>query len=387
MDSESPEVFATRVPLVAHGGPDYGELRRLGWGLDDVLDFSANSNPFGAPPGVDTACRAVELGSYPDRECLRLRDAIASHHGCKPAQVVPGNGSAELIALLAWAFLRPGDRALVVGPTFGEYERACALSGAQVETFTASSATGFAPDVDELIARVASIRPALTFLCNPNNPTGHYLTMEEVSRVLDAHRSGILVLDEAYVPFAENAWSSTPLLATRRLAVLRSLTKDCALAGLRLGYLLADPSIASAVRGVQAPWSVNTYAQAAGPAALAQASFVRSTLARTRRAAQELRAALTAIGLDVRPSSTHFFLVRTGDGAATRAGLLERRILVRDCASFGLPEYVRVATRRPADNDRLVEAWKEMAAPSIAVAGRTSTGVESESMRERQPMQ
>ena len=313
----SPRPEIGTLPPSVHGGLDHGELARLGLKPDDVLDFSVNRNPFGPPPCVREVWPGLHLERYPDRECLALRPALGKRHGCAPEEVWVGNGTSELIWLLALAYLRSGDPLLVVSPTFGEYAIAGKATGAQVEVFAACQEDGFRPDVNALVARLEEVRPRLTFLCNPNNPTGVYLEQAPVEALLAANPSGLLVLDEAYVLFTAGAWDSTPLLETGRLVVLRSMTKDYALAGLRLGYLLAAAEIVEAVRRVQPPWSVNAVAQAAGLVALEDRAYLQDTLTKTTAAAMQLTRDLAALGLRVWPSDTHFFLVEVGDAAAT----------------------------------------------------------------------
>jgi histidinol-phosphate aminotransferase len=353
-----PRLDGCALPPSVHGGFDYAELGCLGLGPDDVLDFSVNSNPFGPPPGVREVWSRLSIDRYPDRACLALRAALAEYNACPRAQVWVGNGTSELIWLLGLAYLRPGDAVVVVGPTYGEYAAAGKLMQARVETFAARQEDGFRPAVGVLADALRGARPRLTFLCNPNNPTGVYLPRSAVEALVAANPEGLLVLDEAYAAFVAGRWDAAPLLETGRVAVLRSMTKDCALAGLRLGYLLACDGVVEAVRQVQPPWSVNAVAQAAGLAALQSGTYRRDTLAETRQAASELRRALSALGLRVRPSDTHFFLVQVGDASRTRADLLRRGVLVRDCTSFGLPAFVRVAARRPEENRHLVAAWR-----------------------------
>jgi histidinol-phosphate aminotransferase len=348
------------LPPSVHGGFDYAELERLGLGPDDVLDFSVNSNPFGPPPDVGRIWAQVAVDRYPDRECLALRAALAEWNFLAEEQVWVGNGSSELIWLLGLAYLRVDDSVLIVGPTYGEYAVAGRMMQARVETFVARHEDGFRPAVGALANMLQDVRPRLTFLCNPNNPTGVYLDRSMVESLVAANPDGLLVLDEAYAAFVADRWDVTPLLETGRVAVLRSMTKDYALTGLRLGYLLACAEIVGAVRRVQPPWSVNAVAQAAGLAVLQAEEHLQDTLAKTRQVALELRQALLALGLRVRPSDTHFFLVEVGDAAKTRVKLLQRSILVRDCTSFGLPSFVRVATRRPGENHRLIAAWRDL---------------------------
>ena len=205
--------------------------------------------------------------------------------------------------------------------------------------------------------RFADLRPRLAFLCTPNNPTGCTLPLEMLAKWAREHPATLFVVDEAYLAFAPGSRSALDLGADNVL-VLRSMTKDYALAGLRLGYAAGPEGIVSALARIRPPWNVNALAQAAGLAALADGEHIRRSLGELARARGHLVADLEALGLTVLPSAVHFFLVEVGNAAATRAGLLQGGMLVRDCTSFGLPAFVRVATRRPEENERLVAAWR-----------------------------
>jgi histidinol-phosphate aminotransferase len=344
------------TPPVQHGAPDYVELEALGLAPGDVLDFSVNSNPYGPSPMVDQALRAVALDRYPDREAIALRRALARYHGdVSLSQIVVGNGTAELIWLVAQAFLRPGDRVLIVGPTFGEYQRVAALMGAEVVTWTASTKRAFAIEPEEVSRGIGSRGPRLVFLCNPNNPTGTALSLEIVADWARAYPATLFVVDEAYRAFTTGVASATEL-ALENVLVLRSMTKDYALAGLRLGYAVGGEPIIGALLRVRPAWNVNGLAQAAGLAALSDQVHLQRTLKELSGAKQSLVIDLEDKGWKPLPSAVHFFLLPVGDGAAFRRELLIHRIQVRDCASFGLPAHVRIATRRPEENALLLEA-------------------------------
>jgi histidinol-phosphate aminotransferase len=173
------------------------------------------------------------------------------------------------------------------------------------------------------------------------------------------HPATLFVVDEAYLSFAPRCHSALEL-GLDNILVLRSMTKDYALAGLRLGYASGPESVVSALARVRPPWNANALAQAAGVAALNGEEHLRRSLNRLFRARERLVAGLEAIGLAVLPSEVHFFLVEVGDAAGTRAGLLQQGVLVRDCTSFGLPSYLRVAARRPEENARLLAAWRSL---------------------------
>jgi len=360
------EVVAT-LPA-HHGALDFAELEQLGLEPDSILDFSVNSNPYGPSPMVRQAVAKVPLDRYPDRESLGLRRALAGYWDIPAKQFLVGNGTAELLWLVSFAFLRAGDRVLVIGPTFGEYSRTAALMGAQVEFWSAPAEDDFAV-IPELVERqIDQLQPRLVFLCNPNNPTGFLLAPEIIGTWATNHPDILFVVDEAYQAFAAEARSAL----TQRLnniLVLRSMTKDYALAGLRLGYAVgSDQGLIQALTQTRPAWNVNALAQAAGLAALADQLHLRQCLEKLRQAKEKLILELSAIGLPPVPTATHFFLVRVGDGAGIRLDLLRQGLLVRDCASFGLPAYVRIATRRPEDNERLVTAIERLVKGS-ALAG------------------
>ena len=343
----------------AHGGVPEAELRACGLSPAEVYDFSVNCNPYGPPPSVRQAIAEVAMERYPDGQAERLRVALAGWHGLSAQEVVAGNGSAELIYLLCRAGLDEGDRVLAVGPTFSEYERGAHAVGARFEMYRAPGPS-FRPDIEAVGARIAEWQPRLVFLCNPNNPTGVYLGRLEVKALASACEEGLLVLDEAYAPFVAEAWAPEPLLRLGNVVILRSLTKDLALAGVRLGYALMPSTIARALLSAQPPWSVNGFAQAAGLAAVAERDYVARCRGLMLAEARRLREAIAGMGWPVVPSMTNFFLVRVGDAAGVARALLRRGVAVRDCTSFGLGEYIRVAARTPSEGDRLLQAMAEV---------------------------
>lgn len=347
------------VPLAVHGAPDHAELRRLGLCPTDVLDFSSNINAYGPSPAVWEAVARTPLDRYPDEETLALRDALAVHLGFSPQCILAGNGVSELIWLTCLAFLRPLDRVLVFGPTFAEYQRMAELMRARLQIHLAQEENRFALSPAEVRDALDSWRPRLIFLCNPNNPTGAALNCHVVSKLVKAHPHTIFIVDESFFSFAPFFVSA---IDTKRdnVLVLRSMTKDYALAGLRLGYAAGAEELIAALVRVRPPWSVNAVAQAAGIAALHDGEHHRHSLEQLAAAKSELMAALTNLELAVLPSSAPFFLVRVDNGAAVRRALLHQSILVRDCASFGLPQYIRICTRRPEENARLVDALREV---------------------------
>jgi len=328
-------------------------IQAMGWPTTAVALSAFSSR-------VREALAQIDIARYPDPSATRLRRLIADRQGLSAEQVLVGNGSVELIRLVALAYLAPEDRALIIGPTFSEYRAACALAGAKITVYHTQAFEAFTLDVEGLARLMASTKPKLVFLCNPNNPTGLYLEREEVERLLQASPASLFVLDEAYVSFVRGAWSSLPLLKAWHLLILRSLTKDHALAGLRLGYALGTLEVIEVLRKVCLPWSTNALAQEAAIAAIEDEAYLRETLAATVSAQEAFIRKLKALGLKVFPTRTHFFLVEVGDARLFWFNLLKKGFMVRDCTSFSLPSFVRIATRRPQENEALVEAVQEL---------------------------
>jgi threonine-phosphate decarboxylase len=343
---------------LVHGALDYRELAALGLSPDEVIDFSANTNPFGPAPGVRAAVARASLDQYPDRDAHALRSALASRLRQPVENILAGNGASELIWLIGLAFLQPGDEALILGPTYGEYARSAALTGASARLCSARAEDGFrlrAAAVEDALAEVA---PRLVFACHPNNPTGVLLPMENLAAWAQSRRQTLFVVDEAYLEFSGAASALT--LAAENVLVLRSMTKAYALAGLRLGFAIGPPPLIEPLRRVRPPWSVNAPAQAAGIAALADVDHLAASLVQLAGAKQRLAADLTAIGFAPGESAAGFLLIKVGRADRVRDALLRRGLLVRDCASFGLPEHIRVSVQRPEHNARLVAALREV---------------------------
>ena len=344
-----------------HGAFDFAELERLGLHPEEIIDFSANINAYGPSPAVQKSLEKTNYKDYPDRESLALRRALASQLGLSKEQILLGNGTAELLWLTAFAYIRPQDRVLILAPTFGEYERVSRLMDARVSSYQAEATKGFAVDITEVTQRLHDADYRIVFLCSPNNPTGQILPLDALSAWAGAHPETLFVVDEAYLPFADGATSALSL-GLENLLIMRSMTKDYAIAGLRLGYAVGAPSVIGALRASRPPWNVNALAQAAGVAALRDAEYLQSTLAKIRANKKDFVRELKSLGYQVLPSETHYFLMNVGNGKNFRSRLLREGVQVRDCASFGLPEYVRLATRLPEENERLLKALRNIAA-------------------------
>ena len=357
-----------------HGGIKLAELRELGLRPEDCLDFSASVSPLGPPEGVAQAIAAVDLAAYPDPHSLELTEAIAHHHsrdGVGVDNVIVGNGSTEIIHLLARAYAgSPAGgtqrSALLFTPTYSEYGGAVSIAGGAVDTLEATrSEGGFTWDVGVAAERITAERPALVFVCNPNNPTGALMSRQELALLAEvaAGVGSVLVVDEAYINLSER-WADADVIGLasggESVVVLRSMTKDYALTALRLGYAVAGEPVIARLSALQPDWSVNGLAQAAGVVALAD----RGYLERARRAVQASRECIEerfgAMGIRCYSTAANYVLAQVGDAAALRDALARRGTFVRDCASFGLPDCVRIGLRPVADCQRLAGAMAEV---------------------------
>lgn len=343
-----------------HGSPDYTELKTLGIRPEDVIDFSVCCNPFMPPPELSQILDGIDISLHPDSEAIEFRECLASKLGISPDNILAGNGSMELIRLIALAYFGQGDSVLILEPTFGEYKVACQVSGANLVNQWAEEQADFAHRIEETADLIKHSRPKGIFICNPNNPTGNYLSRWEIETILSACQDSLLVLDEAYIAFVAKGWSSLDLIERPNLVIVRSMTKDYALAGLRLGYAVAHPEIINTLRRVYQPWNVNSVAQKAGILALEDTQTHERSLQEIRKTMQFLTRELERLGFTPLPSKTHYFLMKVGNGREFRTALLKHGMLVRDCASFGLPEYVRIATRTLPECEKLITTIKAL---------------------------
>ncbi len=318
---------------VVHGGTKLSHTRRSG---QPLLDFSANLNPF--PPETPWNPDPASLASYPDDQYEALREVIGRTFHRPPDEIAVGNGSMEIIRIFCQATLTDGDSFHVEHPTFGEYELSARLAGA-------------CPVEEPARARV-------TFICNPNNPTGTLRPGDELMGILRqvSARSGILFLDEAFIELSDPAVSLVGE-RTPSLFLLRSLTKAFAVPGLRFGYGFGDPDLIARMEVLRPPWSVNTFAEQFAILAFRNYHLLEESRGKIGLEREWLEKKLRDLGLPALPSSANFLLVNLdGPASGLAARLLVKGILVRDCASFGLPDSIRIAVRRREENEQLIEA-------------------------------
>jgi len=345
------------ITTVEHGGTGWAGLNDS----DGILDFSTCCNPYGPPPGVRRALRKTDISDYPDPHSRQLVNSLSLSLSIAAANIMAGSGSTEIIRSAAQAYLSAGDNVVIPSPTYGEYDLSCRLAGAAVTQYKLSEGHDFKLHMDGFISFLRGHNPGAVFLCNPNNPTGQLLPQGDVRRLVKAFPDTLVIIDEAYMEFTGKGGDAPALIKEPNVLVIRSMTKDCALAGLRLGYGLACREIIGNLEKVRPPWNVSSPAQQAGIAALSCGGYMRECNTRIQKCKTYLVSKLTALGYKLIPTDTHFFLLKVGDAALFKSRLLEKGVLVRDCASFGLPAYVRISPRRMGDCRRLVNAVAEIA--------------------------
>lgn len=311
----------------------------------EIIKLSANESLWGPSPQVRHALQDAlhQLHLYPDGMATQLKDALAKLWDLGVSNFILGNGADELILLTALAFLNPEEEVLIPVPTFSEYETAVTIAGAKPVLINQPSLRFDLPG----LARFLSSKTRMVFLCNPNNPTGTYFTHEELKAFLqNIPHNIIVVLDEAYCHYAvtpDFPRSRELIKDFPNLIILRTFSKVFALASLRVGYAAGWEDKINIMEKVRQPFNVNTLAQRAALAALQDQAYTEKVISETIQERNWLTAQLATLGLFVLPSQANFILVEWKKDASLAAQrLLHEGILVRNTASFGLPNWLRI---------------------------------------------
>jgi histidinol-phosphate aminotransferase len=337
-------------------GKPISELaREMGIPVDRIVKLASNENPLGMSPKARRAVEAAISGCerYPDQ--FELIRAVAERCGVAQDQVVLGNGSNDVLDLIARVFLAPGRSAVFAQHAFAVYPLATLSTGAEL---IATPARNYGHDLN---AMRAAIRPdtRIVWIANPNNPTGNFLPYPEVRAFLEAvPKNVVVVLDEAYneyLPPAERVDTAAWIKDFPNLVVTRTFSKIFGLAGLRVGYALASAEIAELMNRVRQPFNVNNLAIAAAIAALDDHLFVAESYELNRRGMEQLVAGLKRLGLEHIPSHGNFVTFRVGDGAGVNQKLLKQGVIVRPIGGYGLPEWLRVTIGSEPENTRFLD--------------------------------
>ncbi|MGZ5066110.1 MAG: histidinol-phosphate transaminase [Usitatibacter sp.] len=353
----APQNVRSIAPYIP-GKPIAETARELGLAEADILKMASNENPLGASPKAVAAIRGAldELHYYPDGSGYDLKAVLARKLGLEPANFVLGNGSNDVLELVARAFLTTADSAVFSRHAFMVYALAVQAIGAKAIEVPAKA---YGADLDAI---AAAVRPdtKIVFLANPNNPTGTFTPWAELEAfVARMPRSVLVVLDEAYGEYLPDELKSpTPrwLAKHPNLVVSRTLSKAFGLAGLRVGYGFAHPAVAEIMNRVRQPFNVNHLAMVAACAALEDDAFIEKSRANNAAGLVQLEAGFRRLGLEYVPSRGNFITVRVGDAARVYDCLLREGVIVRPIAGYGMPEHLRVTVGLPAQNDRFLAA-------------------------------
>lgn len=341
------------------GKPITELAREMGIPVDKIVKLASNENPLGMSPKAKAALEkaAGSLERYPDD--FDLKKALADHTGLGVERIVLGNGSNDVLDLIARVLLAPGRSAVFSQHAFAVYPLATLSTGAELIVVPAKD---FGHDLD---AMRAAIRPdtRIVWVANPNNPTGTFLPYPQLKAFLQAvPKDVVVVLDEAYneyLPLADRADTVAWLAEFPNLVITRTFSKIYGLAGLRIGYALAAAEIADLMNRVRQPFNCNNLALAAAVAALDDHEFVAKSFELNRNGIAQILAGLKRHGLTHIPAHGNFVTFKVADAAGVNQRLLKQGVIVRPIGGYGMPDWLRVTIGTEPENARFLEALEK----------------------------
>lgn len=343
------------------GKPIEETKRQLG--LKQIFKLASNENPFGpSPKAVNAIKRSLAgINRYPDSRGFYLKKRLAKYFALSTENFVLGNGSDELIDVLIKTFVEPDEFIVTADTTFLEYEIIAQVNGRKVKK---APLRYFKYDL-EAILKLVDKKTKLIFIANPNNPTGTYVNRDEVRRFLNAlPEQVVVVFDEAYDAFIDvddYPDSLSYLKSRKKVVILRTFSKAYGLAGLRLGYAIAQPELVNYMERIRQPFNVNSLAQAAGVAAIDDSDFLKKTRRLTLEGKDFIYRKLSKIGLGYVPTVANFILIDTGmDGVKVFKAMLKFGVIVRDMKQYGLNNFIRLTIGTPVENSRSMEVLRKV---------------------------
>lgn len=350
-----------QIPPYVPGKPIEEVQRELG--ITSVIKMASNENPLGPSNEVRQALaqNIDKISYYPDANAFYLKEALAKELDVAAEMIIFGNGSDDVNKVLGETLLNPEDEVIIAQPTFSQYEYIALLMGAK-PVFVRSKQLG-----QDLSAMLKAVTPKtkLVFVCNPNNPTGTIVKKNELKRFLtDLPKEITVVIDEAYGEFVTEPDFLTGIeclkMGFKNVVVYRTFSKIYGLAGLRLGYAIADPSLIEQMNRVREPFNVNLLAQTAGIAALNSKIHLTLSKELVKSGRNYFYEQLDAMGVQYLPTQANFILIHCGkDSRDIYEFLLQNGIIVRATHSFGLPEYIRVTFGTAEQNERFFKVFKQ----------------------------
>jgi len=333
-------------------------------GISGSIKLASNENPLGPSPKALEAVRKAlgDLNRYPDGGGYYLKRALARHHGLAPENFVLGNGTNEVLELLAHAFLDPGDPVVFSEGAFIVYLIVAQLSSCEMRT---TPMRDFTHDLDAMAAKMDE-RTKAVFIANPNNPTGTAVGEKALRGLLErVPERTLVVVDEAYCHFAHREDYPDAVKMLREypnLVAMRTFSKVYGLAGLRVGYGVAHPEVISALERVREPFNVNSLALVAAEAALEDHAHVERGVRANAEGREFFVRELATLGLPFVPTQGNFIMAEVGDAKGVYEALLRDGVIVRPVAGYGFPRHLRISIGTPEENRRVVESLAEIMA-------------------------
>jgi histidinol-phosphate aminotransferase len=352
--------FLKTLPIYQPGRPIEEVARELNLPADSIIKVASNENPFGPSPLAIAAMQKAIAGVnlYPDGNAFYLKQKLAAKLGVEPTNLILGNGSNEIIEFVLHALLTPDADVVVSQFCFAIYPIVAKMFGANLIIVPAKD------HGHDLLAMLKAITPKtpIVFVANPNNPTGTLAPREEVIQfVNDVPDDVLLVMDEAYIEFLDDAVDLVPLVrmgVRKNLILMRTFSKIYGLAGLRIGYGIGHPDLIAALEKTRQPFNINSIAQAAAIAALDDDEHVRKTRSNNFAGLEFFRRAFRDLKLEFVPSFANFILVRVGEGQKVFDAMQKQGVIVRPMGGYQLPEWIRISVGSPKENERSLDALK-----------------------------
>jgi histidinol-phosphate aminotransferase len=361
IDDQARKALFSISPYVP--GKPIEEVQRE-YGIDDVIKLASNENPLGPSPLAMEAIRnwISKVSIYPDGNCFYLKRDLAAHLGVGVDQLIIGNGSDEVLMMIAQTFLDPGDEIVFAQPTFSEYEFVCRVMDAVPVAVPVKS--NLAHDLQAMSARINE-KTKIVFICNPNNPTGNIVTGDDLKDFLNkVPEKVIVVIDEAYLEFTTDPAYPNSLAYLgegRRVISVRTFAKIYGLAALRIGYGISSPEIISLINRVKEPFNVNSLAQVAARAALQDLEHLRRSRELVASGKSFLYENFDRLGLKYIPTQANFIFVDIGiDSKSAFRSLIAEGVIIRTGDIFGYPSHIRVTIGTPEQNLRFIKALQKV---------------------------
>jgi histidinol-phosphate aminotransferase len=353
--------FLKTLPVYQPGRPIEEVARELNLPADSIIKVASNENPFGPSPLALAAMQKSLAGVnlYPDGNAFYLKQKLAAKLGVEPTNLILGNGSNEIIEFVSHALLAPGDDVVLSQFCFAIYPIVAKMFGANLVIVPAKN---YGHDLSAML-RAITPRTKIIFVANPNNPTGTLAPRKDVIQLVNEVPDDVLlVMDEAYIEFLDDAVDLVPLICLgvrKNLILMRTFSKIYGLAGLRIGYGIGNPGFISALEKTRQPFNINSLAQAAALAALDDDEHVRKTRSNNFAGLEFFRRAFRDLKLEFVPSFANFILVRVGEGQKVFDAMQKQGVIVRPMGGYQLPEWIRISVGTPKENERCLGVLKK----------------------------